>query len=41
VLAVLKTKKYPIPAMIEYEYKGVETVSEVKEELRVLQGSAA
>lgn len=30
VLRVLKTKKYPIPAMIEYEYKGVETVSEVK-----------
>ncbi|MBI4907713.1 MAG: sugar phosphate isomerase/epimerase [Acidobacteria bacterium] len=30
VLQVLKTKKYPIPAMIEYEYKGVETVSEVK-----------
>lgn len=30
VLQVLKAKKYPIPAMIEYEYKGVETVSEVK-----------
>jgi sugar phosphate isomerase/epimerase len=30
VLQVLKTKKYPIPAMIEYEYKGVEPVSEVK-----------
>jgi sugar phosphate isomerase/epimerase len=30
VLQLLKTKKYPIPAMIEYEYKGVETVSEVK-----------
>lgn len=30
VLTLLKTKKYPIPAMIEYEYKGVETVSEVK-----------
>jgi len=30
VLTVLKEKKYPIPAMIEYEYKGVETVSEVK-----------
>lgn len=31
VLQVLKTKKYPIPAMIEYEYKGAETVSAVKE----------
>lgn len=30
VLQLLKTKKYPIPAMIEYEYKGAETVSEVK-----------
>jgi sugar phosphate isomerase/epimerase len=30
VLTLLKEKKYPIPAMIEYEYKGVETVSEVK-----------
>lgn len=30
VLQLLKTKKYPIPAMIEYEYPGVETVSEVK-----------
>lgn len=30
VLTVLKEKKYAIPAMIEYEYKGAETVSEVK-----------
>jgi sugar phosphate isomerase/epimerase len=32
VLEVLKTKKYPIPAMIEYEYgkPGVDTVAEVK-----------
>ena len=30
VLQVLKTKKYPIPAMIEYEYKGGDTVAEVK-----------
>ncbi len=30
VLQVLKTKKYPIPAMIEYEYKGADTVAEVK-----------
>ncbi len=30
VLQLLKEKKYAIPAMIEYEYKGAETVSEVK-----------
>lgn len=32
VLDVLKTKKYPIPAMIEYEYgkPGLDTVTEVK-----------
>lgn len=30
VLQVLKTKHYPIPANIEYEYKGADTVVEVK-----------
>ncbi|MEO8660565.1 MAG: sugar phosphate isomerase/epimerase family protein [Bryobacteraceae bacterium] len=30
VLQVLKTKKYKIPAMIEYEYKGQDTVAEVR-----------
>ncbi|HLW75575.1 MAG TPA: sugar phosphate isomerase/epimerase [Bryobacteraceae bacterium] len=30
VLAVLKTKRYPIPANIEYEYKGADTIEEVK-----------
>jgi len=30
VLQVLKTKKYKIPANIEYEYKGSDTVAEVK-----------
>jgi sugar phosphate isomerase/epimerase len=32
VLEILKTKKYPIPAMIEYEYgkPGMDTVAEVK-----------
>ena len=32
VLEVLKTKKYPIPAMIEYEYgkPGMDAVAEVK-----------
>jgi L-ribulose-5-phosphate 3-epimerase UlaE len=30
VLQLLKTKKYRIPAMIEYEYRGADTVAEVK-----------
>ncbi len=30
VLQILKTKKYPIPANIEYEYNGGDTVAEVK-----------
>jgi sugar phosphate isomerase/epimerase len=30
VLQILKTKKYPIPANIEYEYDGTDTVAEVK-----------
>ncbi len=30
VLQTLKTKKYKIPANIEYEYKGADTVAEVK-----------
>jgi sugar phosphate isomerase/epimerase len=30
VLHILKTKHYPIPANIEYEYKGADTVAEVK-----------
>jgi sugar phosphate isomerase/epimerase len=30
VLNVLRTKKYPIPAMIEYEYKGADPIEEVK-----------
>ena len=35
VLQVLKTKKYPIPAMIEYEYgkPGMDTVAEVRKAL--------
>jgi sugar phosphate isomerase/epimerase len=31
VLQILKTKKYPIPANIEYEYNGGDTVTEVKQ----------
>lgn len=30
VLQLLKTKRYKIPAMIEYEYKGQDTVAEVR-----------
>ncbi len=30
VLQVLKTRRYPIPANIEYEYNGADTVAEVK-----------
>lgn len=30
VLQLLKTKKYPIPANIEYEYRGEDTVAEVR-----------
>ena len=30
VLQVLKTKRYKIPANIEYEYKGADTVAEVR-----------
>ena len=40
VFEVLKTKKYPIPAMIEYEYgqPGMDAVAEVRKVLRLLQG---
>ena len=27
---LLKTKRYPIPAMIEYEYAGADTIAEVR-----------
>ena len=30
VLQVLKNKRYPIPANIEYEYKGTDTIAEVR-----------
>jgi hypothetical protein len=30
VLQLLKTKKYDIPANIEFEYKGEDTVAEVR-----------
>ncbi len=30
MLSLLKAKRYPIPAMIEYEYDGADTVVEVR-----------
>ena len=39
VLEVLKTKRYPIPAMIEYEYgkPGMDTVAEVKKSFEYMK----
>lgn len=39
VLRLLRDRKYPIPANIEYEYKGVETVSEVRKCYEYCRGS--
>ncbi len=43
VLQVLKTKKYPIPAMIEYEYgkPGMDTVAEVRKAFDYMKQSLA
>jgi len=43
VLQVLKTKKYPIPAMIEYEYgkAGSDTVAEVRKAFEYIKGALA
>jgi sugar phosphate isomerase/epimerase len=43
VLQVLRTKKYPIPAMIEYEYNkpGMDTVVEVKKCFEFVKQSLA
>ena len=41
VMQLLKTKKYPIPAMIEYEYKGGDTVEEVKKCFAYLKQTVA
>ena len=41
VLQVLKTKKYKIPAMIEYEYKGQDPVAEVKKSYEYMKKALA
>ena len=43
VLQVLKTKHYPIPAMIEYEYgtQGLDTVAEVKKSFEYMKAALA
>jgi sugar phosphate isomerase/epimerase len=43
VLQLLKTKKYPIPAMIEYEYgkPGMDTVAEVKKSFEYIKSALA
>lgn len=43
VLQVLKTKRYPIPAMIEYEYgkPGMDTVAEVKKSYEFMKAALA
>ncbi len=40
VLQLLRTKKYDIPANIEYEYKGADTIAEVKKCFDYLQDVA-
>jgi sugar phosphate isomerase/epimerase len=41
VLQLLKAKKYPIPANIEYEYQGEDTVAEVRKCLRYCKDALA
>lgn len=41
VLQLLKAKKYPIPAMIEYEYKGADTVAEVRKAFEYMKQQLA
>lgn len=41
VLQVLRTKKYKIPAMIEYEYKGADTVAEVQKSFDYIKKALA
>ncbi len=41
VLQLLQTKHYPIPAMIEYEYKGGDTIEEMKKCLAYCKAAVA
>lgn len=41
VLQLLKTKKYDIPANIEYEYRGDDTVAEVRKCFQYIKGALA
>jgi hypothetical protein len=41
VLQLLETKKYKIPANIEYEYKGADTVAEVRKCLEYCKAALA
>lgn len=41
VLQLLKTKKYDIPANIEYEYRGADTVAEVRKCFQYIKGALA
>ncbi len=41
VMQLLKTNHWPIPAMIEYEYKGGDTVAEVKKSYAYLKQTLA
>ena len=40
-LQLLKTKKYDIPANIEFEYKGDDSVAEVRKCFQYIKGALA
>jgi L-ribulose-5-phosphate 3-epimerase UlaE len=41
VLQVLKQNRYKIPAMIEYEYRGTDTVAEVRKCFEYMKAATA